>query len=182
MVLAALAESDAELLRAPYRVLDEWRQVYGGNLLIALPDAFGTAGFLRHAPDWVADWTGFRPDSAPPIEAGEAIMAWWRERGRDPKEKLLVFSDGLDVDAIERVYRHFDGKVRMAFGWGTDLTNDLVGCLPDGSRALDPMSLVCKVTKANGRPAVKLSDNPEKVSGDGEAVARYRRVFGVAGA
>ena len=68
----------------------------------------------------------------------------------------------------------------MAFGWGTDLTNDLVGCSPDGSRALDPMSLVCKVTKANGRPAVKLSDNPEKVSGDPEAVARYRRVFGVA--
>jgi nicotinate phosphoribosyltransferase len=66
----------------------------------------------------------------------------------------------------------------MAFGWGTDLTNDLVGCSPDGSRDLDPMSLVCKVTKANGRPAVKLSDNPEKVSGDAETVARYRRVFG----
>ena len=181
MVLAALADSDEELRRAPYRVLDEWRQVYGGNLLIALPDAFGTEGFLRHAPDWVADWTGFRPDSAPPIQAGETIMAWWRERGRDPREKLLVFSDGLDVDAIEKVYRHFDGKVRMAFGWGTDLTNDLVGCMPDGSHDLDPMSLVCKVTKANGRPAVKLSDNPEKVSGDAETVARYRRVFGGAG-
>lgn len=178
MVLAALADSDEELRRAPYRVLDEWRQVYGGNLLIALPDAFGTEGFLRHAPDWVADWTGFRPDSAPPIQAGETIMAWWRERGRDPREKLLVFSDGLDVDAIEKVYRHFDGKVRMAFGWGTDLTNDLVGCMPDGSHDLDPMSLVCKVTKANGRPAVKLSDNPEKVSGDAETVARYRRVLG----
>lgn len=178
MVLAALAESDEELLRAPYRVLDEWRQVYGGNLLIALPDAFGTASFLRHAPDWVADWTGFRPDSAPPIEAGEQIIAWWRERGRDPREKLLVFSDGLDVAAIEKVHRHFSGKVRMAFGWGTDLTNDLVGCSPHGSTALDPISLVCKVTRANGRPAVKLSDNPEKVSGDLEAAARYRRVFG----
>jgi nicotinate phosphoribosyltransferase len=178
MVLAALAQSDEELLHAPYRVLDEWRQVYGGNLLIALPDAFGTTSFLRHAPDWVADWTGFRPDSAPPIQAGEEIIAWWRAKGRDPREKLLVFSDGLDVSAIERVHRHFDGKVRMAFGWGTDLTNDLVGCSPDGSRDLDPMSLVCKVTKANGRPAVKLSDNPEKVSGDAETVARYRRVFG----
>ena len=178
MVLAALADSDEELLRAPYRVLDEWRQVYGGNLLIALPDAFGSQSFLRHAPDWVADWTGFRPDSAPPIPAGETIMAWWREHGRDPRDKMLVFSDGLDVDAIERVYHHFDGKVRMAFGWGTDLTNDLVGCSPDGSRALDPISLVCKVTKANGRPAVKLSDNPEKVSGDPEMVKRYRRVFG----
>lgn len=178
MVLATLAESDADLLHAPYRVLDEWRRVYGGNLLIALPDAFGSESFLKHAPDWVADWTGFRPDSAPPIEAGERIIAWWKERGRDPREKLLVFSDGLDVSAIERVYRHFEGRVRMAFGWGTDLTNDFVGCMPDGSRALDPMSLVCKVTRANGRPAVKLSDNPEKASGDAEEVARYRRVFG----
>lgn len=178
MVLATLAENDADLLHAPYRVLDEWRRVYGGNLLIALPDAFGSESFLKHAPDWVADWTGFRPDSAPPIEAGERIIAWWKERGRDPREKLLVFSDGLDVSAIERVYRHFEGRVRMAFGWGTDLTNDFVGCMPDGSRALDPMSLVCKVTRANGRPAVKLSDNPEKASGDAEEVARYRRVFG----
>lgn len=42
------------------------------------------------------------------------------------------------------------------------------------------MSLVCKVTRVNGRPAVKLSDNPEKASGDTEEVARYRRVFGSA--
>lgn len=178
MVLAALADSDAAMLAAPYRVLEEWSKVYGGNLLIALPDAFGTADFLRRAPDWVADWTGFRPDSAPPIAAGEQIIAWWREKGRDPREKLLVFSDGLEVAAIERVYQHFNGKVRMAFGWGTDLTNDLVGCSPDGSRALDPMSLVCKVTRVNGRPAVKLSDNPEKASGEASEVARYRRVFG----
>ena len=43
-----------------------------------LPDAFGTTAFLRDAPDWIADWTGFRPDSAPPIEAGEKIIAWWK--------------------------------------------------------------------------------------------------------
>jgi nicotinate phosphoribosyltransferase len=63
----ALARDDAELAAAPYRVLEEWRQHYNGNLLIALPDAFGTTAFLRHAPDWLAGWTGFRPDSAPPI-------------------------------------------------------------------------------------------------------------------
>ena len=61
MVAAALASSDEELRWAPYRILDQWRHTYGGNLLIALPDAFGTKPFLRDAPDWVADWTGFRP-------------------------------------------------------------------------------------------------------------------------
>lgn len=53
---------------APYRVLEEWQALYDGNLRIALPDAFGTTAFLRNAPDWLADWTGFRPDSMPPIE------------------------------------------------------------------------------------------------------------------
>src|SRR5262249_26456154 len=60
MVAAALAKDDEELRWAPYRILDQWRHTYGGNLLIALPDAFGTKAFLRDAPELVADWTGFR--------------------------------------------------------------------------------------------------------------------------
>ncbi len=56
-------------------------------------DAFGTTAFLRDAPEWVADWTGFRPDSAPPIEGGEKIIEWWKKMGRDPRKKLLIFSD-----------------------------------------------------------------------------------------
>jgi nicotinate phosphoribosyltransferase len=178
MVLAALADSEQELRQAPYKVLQDWQRYYGGNLLIVLPDAFGTAAFLRDAPDWVADWTGFRPDSAPPIEAGERIIDWWRQRGRDPKQKLLIFSDGLEVETIVETYRHFHGKVRMAFGWGTNLTNDFEGCAPVPTNRLDAISLVCKVTEANGRPAVKLSDNPEKATGDIAEIERYLRIFG----
>ena len=179
MVAAALAADDAALARAPYEVLEDWRRHYNGNLLIVLPDAYGTATFLKGAPDWVADWTGFRPDSLPPIEAGEQILRWWAERGRDPREKLLIFSDGMDVDSIEETWRHFHGRVRMSFGWGTNLTNDFRGCDPDGGEALNPISLVCKVTSANGRPAVKLSDNPAKATGDPAEIERYRRVFGL---
>jgi nicotinate phosphoribosyltransferase len=178
MVLAALAKDEAAIREAPYAVLKEWERYYGGNLLVVLPDAFGTAAFLRDAPDWIADWTGFRPDSAPPIEGGERILAWWKEKGRDAREKLLVFSDALDVDSIEETYRHFDGRVRMSFGWGTNLTNDFNGCLPNETDALAAISLVCKVSKANGRPAVKLSDNPVKATGTPEEVARYLRIFG----
>ena len=166
-------------------MLDEWRHTYGGNLLIALPDAYGTRAFLNDAPDWVADWTGFRPDSAPPIEGGEEIIAWWKAKGIDPRSKLLVFSDGMDIDTIEQVHAHFAGRVRTSFGWGTNLTNDFKGCLPSNGQgsgdALAPISLVCKVTSANGRPAVKLSDNPEKATGDPAEIARYLRVFGDAG-
>jgi nicotinate phosphoribosyltransferase len=181
MVIAALGDGDEEVASAPYRVLDEWREHYGGNLLIVLPDTFGTTAFLAAAPDWVADWTGFRPDSAPPIAGGEQIIAWWRDKGRDPAAKLLIFSDGMDIDSIEATYRHFVGRVRMSFGWGTNLTNDFRGCAPFAGSGLEPISLVCKVIAANGRPAVKLSDNPGKATGDPSEVARYLRIFGQAG-
>ncbi|WP_260599421.1 nicotinate phosphoribosyltransferase [Sphingomonas endolithica] len=181
MVFAALANDETEIASAPYRVLDDWRRHYGGNLLIVLPDAFGTTSFLAHAPDWVADWTGFRPDSAPPIPGGEQIIRWWQAHGRDPHSKLLIFSDGMDVDSIEETYRHFDKRVRMSFGWGTNLTNDFRGCAPDGTIGLEPISLVVKVTSANGHPAVKLSDNPAKATGDPDEIARYLRIFGTDG-
>ncbi len=178
MVAAALAKNDEELAAAPYRVLQDWHQLYDGNLLIVLPDAFGTSSFLRNAPDWVSKWTGFRPDSAPPIEGGEKIIDWWKERGCDPREKLLIFSDGLDVDTIIKTYRHFEGRVRMSFGWGTNLTNDFADCAPREIPGLLPISIVCKVSKANGKPAVKLSDNPRKATGDPAEVERYKRFFG----
>ncbi|MGO6704281.1 nicotinate phosphoribosyltransferase, partial [Rhizobium ruizarguesonis] len=178
MVAAALAETDEQLRNAPYKILRDWNKLYGGNLLIVLPDAFGTAAFLRDAPEWVADWTGFRPDSAPPIEGGEKIIDWWKKMGRDPRQKLLIFSDGLDVDAIIDTYRHFESRVRMSFGWGTNLTNDFSGCAPIEISGLNPISVVCKVSDANGRPAVKLSDNPQKATGEPAEVERYLKFFG----
>ncbi len=69
----------------------------------------------------------------------------------------------------------------MSFGWGTNLTNDFDRCAPQPDDGLRAISLVCKVTAANGRPAVKLSDNPRKATGTPEEIARYLRVFGGAG-
>jgi nicotinate phosphoribosyltransferase len=178
MVAAALAANDEAVRHAPYEVLREWERLYGGNLLIVLPDTFGTTAFLKDAPDWVADWTGFRPDSLPPLEAGEQIIAWWRKMGRDPRDKLLVFSDALDPETIEVTCRHFAGRVRMSFGWGTNLTNDFDGCAPQPNDGLQAISLICKVTETNGHPAVKLSDNPRKATGTTEEMARYLRLFG----
>jgi len=97
---------------------------------------------------------------------------------RDPKKKLLIFSDGLDVDAIIDTYKHFEGRVRMSFGWGTNLTNDFAGCAPKTIESLKPISIVCKVIDANGRPAVKLSDNPQKATGEPHEVQRYLKFFG----
>ncbi|MGI9303812.1 MAG: nicotinate phosphoribosyltransferase [Gammaproteobacteria bacterium] len=178
MVTAALASSDEELLHAPYRVLEAWQRRYDGNLLIVLPDTFGTDAFLRHAPEWVADWSGFRIDSKHPVAGGEELITWWRAMGRDPQEKLIIFSDALDIDSIESTYRHFEGRARMSFGWGTNLTNDFRDCAPVKNNQLRAISLVCKVTEANGRPTVKFSDNLEKASGPESELQRYLNVFG----
>ncbi|WP_375465742.1 nicotinate phosphoribosyltransferase [uncultured Methylobacterium sp.] len=177
MVYAALAEDDAALARAPYDVLRDWQEDYEGNLLVALPDAYGTTGFLAGAPDWLTGWTGLRIDSKEPIAGGEEAIAFWRSRDCDPCDKLAIFSDGLDIDTIEQIHAHFHGRTRIGYGWGTLLTNDFRGLVPDGR--LDPVSIVCKVTHANGRPTVKISDNPTKAQGPAGEIARYKRVFGI---
>jgi nicotinate phosphoribosyltransferase len=177
MVYAALAEDDAALARAPYEVLSDWHEEHDGNLRIILPDTYGTKGFLDNAPDWLAGWTGIRIDSGAPEEGAEIAINWWKSRGEDPRQKMVIFSDGLDVDRIIALHQRFSGRVRCSFGWGTLLTNDFRGLTPDD--ALAPFSLVCKAVAANGRPTVKLSDNPRKAMGPADQIARYRRVFGV---
>ncbi len=177
MVYSALAETDEELARAPYDVLSDWHEEHEGNLRIILPDTYGTKGFLEHAPDWLAGWTGIRIDSGDPAAGAEVAIKWWQERGEDPAQKRVIFSDGLDVEKIAELHAQFAGRVKVSFGWGTLLTNDFRGLVP-GDR-LAPFSLVCKAISANGRPTVKLSDNPEKAMGPAGEVARYKRVFGV---
>ncbi|WP_226779837.1 nicotinate phosphoribosyltransferase [Oceaniglobus trochenteri] len=177
MVYAALAEGDTALRRAPYDVLADWHEEHEGNLRIILPDTYGTKPFLDGAPDWLAGWTGIRIDSGDPATGAETAIAWWKSRGEDPREKLVIFSDGLDVEKIVQLQAQFNGRVRVSFGWGTLLTNDFRGLVPGD--ALAPFSLVCKAVSANGRPTVKLSDNPNKAMGPGLEIERYKRVFGV---
>jgi nicotinate phosphoribosyltransferase len=208
MAMAALSSDDEELKSAQYRFLELWQQSYQHELLILLPDTFGTTQFLEDAPDWVADWTGQRVDSKDPFVAGDEYINWLRSRGRDPRRKRLIASDGLDVDQIIRLHAYFAGtmhngavaedfqtssdfldkrkwtldhRIRFSAGWGTYLTNDFRDCDPRGNGGFDPVSLVCKLSEVEGRPTVKLSDNYSKALGDPVEIERYRNIFGTAG-
>jgi nicotinate phosphoribosyltransferase len=208
MVVAALAADDESLKASQYQVLEMWQRTYDGELRIMLPDTFGTTQFLQGAPEWAADWTGQRIDSKSPYVAGDEYIAWLKARGRDPAGKLIIASDALDVDDILGLHAYFGGvlvngttaadfrtaadfidrrkwisgrRIRFSAGWGTLLTNDFRGCDPQGGSGFDPISLICKVSSADGRPAVKLSDNYAKVLGPLSEVERYRRVFGSSG-
>jgi nicotinate phosphoribosyltransferase len=208
MVLAALAADDAALKLSQYQVLKLWQETYEGALRIMLPDTFGTTQFLAGAPGWMADWTGQRIDSKNPYVAGDEYIEWLKARGREPRDKLIIASDALDVDEILGLHAYFGGalvrdataaefrsaadfldprkwipgrRIRFSAGWGTLLTNDFRGCDPTAGSGFDPISLICKVSDAEGRPAVKLSDNYAKALGPPEEIERYRRVFGTAG-
>lgn len=212
MVLAALTDDDQSLKTAQYRVLELWQSTYHGALRIMLPDTFGTTQFLENAPAWTADWTGQRIDSKDPFIGGDEYIAWLKARDRDPREKRIIASDGLDVDEILGLHAYFGGalgsginvdnikeefrsaadfhephkwtpgrRIRFSAGWGTLLTNDFRGCDPAGGSDFDPVSLICKVSTVEGRPAVKLSDNYAKALGPPSEIERYRRVFGSKG-
>jgi nicotinate phosphoribosyltransferase len=208
MAMAAMARNDDELRRSQYHLLELWQQSYQGELLILLPDTFGTTQFLRGAPDWVANWTGQRIDSKDAYVAGDEYIAWLERHGRDPRQKRLIASDALDVEQILSLHAYFAGtlrngtsaddfhsaadfqdsnrwtlerRIRFSTGWGTLLTNDFRNCNPQGGDGFNPVSLVCKLSEVDGRPAVKLSDNFSKVMGDPAEAERYRRVFGLAG-
>ena len=189
MALAALAPDDEALKAAQYRVCEQWQDMYRGNMLVCLPDTFGTTQFLASAPVWLNHWAGFRHDSKDPVEGGEELIGFWQERNIDPRDRLLIFSDGLDVhvegsdpngDDIPTLHQHFRGRTGLAYGFGTNLTNDFRGCAPEGMD-LKALPLVAKLSKVNGRGAVKLSDNPSKASGPAGEQARYRSVFGAQG-
>jgi len=177
MVYCALADSDEELADAPYQLLQDWQKEYDGNLRIILADTYGTEQLLKNAPDWLAKWTGIRIDSGMPGAMGEIALDWWKQRGEDISQKLLIFSDGLDVSTIEELHNQFSGRARLSFGWGTLLTNDFRGFAPDDGLA--PISLVCKAASANNRPTVKLSDNPRKATGPEHLIEHYQNIFEV---
>ena len=177
MIYSALAKSDEKLANAPYQVLADWHEEHEGNLRIILPDTYGTEAFLKRAPDWLKQWTGIRIDSGDPVEGAEAAIAWWKDKGENPEDKLVIFSDGLDTTTIRDLHQKFNERVKVSFGWGTNLTNDFRGLVSDGS--LDAFSLVCKPIKANEKSTVKLSDNLNKAMGPSEEINRYKRVFGI---
>jgi nicotinate phosphoribosyltransferase len=180
MVLAAMAEDDDALADAPYRVLRVWEKQYPQALRIVLPDAYGSMAFYENAPNGVEQWSGERIDSKDPHVRGEEYIAWLKEKGQDPRTKLIIPSDGLDVDEILALHARFGGRIlgglppqhfrdaaqfhdklrwhhepriRISMGWGTLLTNDFRDCHPRGETTLDPISLVCKVSAvdADGR-------------------------------
>lgn len=130
--------------------LDAWIKEYGVLNGIALTDTITTDCFLRDFQlTYATLFSGVRHDSGDPIEWGEKMISHYQGLGLDPVTKTLLFSDSLNFDKADEIYRHFNGKAKVAFGIGTYLSNDT---------CVEPLNIVMKTTKVNGQDVAKLSD------------------------
>lgn len=152
---------------------DSWAREYRGDLGIALTDVIGLDAFLRDFDLYFCKlFDGMRHDSGDPFEWGERMIEHLEAHRIDPRSKVLVFSDGLDIDRVMQLYARFHGRARMSFGIGTNLTNDV---------GAPPLSIVMKMVRCNGQPVAKLSDSPGKTMCDDPGYLAYlRQVFEVA--
>ncbi|AOV05658.1 MULTISPECIES: nicotinate phosphoribosyltransferase [Delftia] len=156
---------------------ESWAREYRGDLGIALSDVYGMSAFLRDFDLYFCKlFDGARHDSGDPFEWGERLLAHYRANRIDPLTKTLIFSDGLTVPRTIELFQRFHGRCQLAFGIGTNLTNDL-GDAPDHV----PLQIVIKMTRCNGQPVAKLSDTPGKSMCDDEKYLAYlRQVFEIA--
>lgn len=170
MVLAGLSDYNLEVLKSSHnKMLTLWGYLYGKELSIALTDTFGTDFFFRDfSTEKAKFWKGLRQDSGDAFEFGNKAIEFYKDKGINPKEKVIVFSDGLNIDTILKLEKEFKDKFITSYGWGTNLTNDL---------GFEPLSIVVKAVKADGVPLVKLSDNLAKAIGDKKTMDKYKKVF-----
>jgi len=170
--------------------LREWVSCFGpGNLSIALTDTFGTPHFLtcfqKPCPSvtpqrpYAEVFQGVRQDSGDPVEFVQLMRKFYDSQGIKEK-KTIVFSDSLDVEKCLEYKKLAESEGFVtSFGVGTFLTNDFVHRSPKlwGRKSI-PLNIVIKISSANGKPAIKISDNVGKNTGDKEEVKRVKRELG----
>lgn len=148
--------------------LEDWVNVYRGDLGIALSDTYTTEVFFNQFDRKFAKlFDGVRHDSGDPVEFAQKTIAHYQKLGIDPLSKTITFSDSLNYEKVVRIADYCRNKIGMSFGIGTSLTNDV---------GLKPMNIVLKMTEAcdegeEWTPVVKLSDEKGKYTGEPEMIA-----------
>jgi nicotinate phosphoribosyltransferase len=151
---------------------ESWAKEYRGDLGIALSDVYGMSAFLRDFDLYFCKlFDGARHDSGDPFQWAERMLDHYHHNRVDPRTKTLIFSDGLTVPRTIELYQQFKGRCQLAFGIGTNLTNDL---------GYEPLQNVIKMVRCNGQPVAKLSDAPSKdMCEDEKYLAYLRQVFDI---
>ena len=156
--------------------LENWVQVYRGDLGIALSDTYTTEVFFQQFDKKFSKlFDGVRHDSGDPIAFANKTIAHYRQYGIDPLSKTIIFSDSLNYEKVAHIAAYCSNKIGISFGVGTNFTNDV---------GLKPLNIVLKMTDAlpdEGvwNPVVKLSDEKGKYTGDPETIRLAKRILGL---
>lgn len=152
--LQAFQALSSNILDSQKDAMKYWIKEYGDNLGVVLTDVITLDDFLvDFDKEYAEAFDGVRQDSGDPFIWAEKIIAHYKKLGIDPKTKKLVFSDSLNFDKAIEIYDRFHEQALVSFGIGTNLTNDL---------GPEPLDIVMKMTKCNGKDVAKISDTPAK--------------------
>ncbi len=153
---------------ANYLALENWVNVYDGDLGTALSDTFTSDAFLNNLSRKQAKlFDGVRCDSGNEFAFTDKLIARYQELGIDPTTKTIIFSNALDFEKALDIQAYCQGRIRCSFGIGTNLTNDT---------GFKPSNIVMKLTRCKmnanqeWRECVKLSDDLGKHIGSEEEV------------
>lgn len=171
---------------ANYLVMENWAKVYDGNLGTVLTDTYTVDEFLRQFSRKLAKlYDGVRHDSGDPFEFGEKIIKKYQSYGIDPMSKTIIFSDSLTFEKCAELKKYFEGRIKLSFGIGTNLTCPMADIIADTDINIKSLNIVMKLTSIQVNPrqpiygCVKLSDVPSKAVGKQDDINVYRYLIGV---
>ena len=164
---------------ANYMAMEDWINVYDGDLGTVLTDTYTTDVFMRNfSKKHAMLFTSLRHDSGDPLQFTEKVIARYRELRVDPTIKYIIFSDSLDPERAIEIANYCKGRIGASFGIGTNFSNDV-------GNGVRPRNIVmklwkCKMTeKERWNPCVKLSDVDGKHTGEPEEIELAQRTLGL---
>lgn len=164
---------------ANYMAMENWINVYDGDLGTVLTDTYTTDVFLRNfSKKHAALFTSLRQDSGDALAFVDKVIKRYEELRVNPQLKYLVFSDSLNVDKAIKIKEYCGNRISATFGIGTNLTND-VGNDVKGKNIV--MKLFrCKMTsKEEWQECVKLSDVEGKHTGSKKEIKLAQETLGL---
>ncbi len=142
------------IIKSQSTAFQTWCDVYRGDLGIFISDTLGDKKFLIDFDPYFAKLAdGCRHDSGDPFKWGDMIVSHYKSLNVEPMTKTLIFSDGLNFEKAFQLAIYFKDTIKVSFGIGTWLTNDL---------GVTPLQNVIKQIEVNGNPVAKISNDPGK--------------------